>query len=210
MLAQRVQKVQPSATLGITAKAKAMKAEGINIVSLGAGEPDFDTPQYIKNALSSALDEGFVYYTPTRGIIELRQAIAEKFGRDNGLTYSPEREILVTPGAKHALYEAVMAVVNPGDEVLLQDPSWVSYEPMVQLADGKPVFVPTHEDDGFRITPEAVSERITRKTKAIIINSPSNPTGGVLRKCELEGIGELCIDHDLIAISDEIYEKILY
>jgi aspartate aminotransferase len=210
MIAKRVRGVAPSATLGITAKAKALKAKGVDIVGLGAGEPDFDTPEHIKEALYKAVKEGFIYYTPSRGIIELRRAIAEKLKRDNALSYDPEKEIIVTPGAKQALYEAILAVTNPGDEILIPSPYWVSYEPMVQLAEGKPIYVPTYEENGFRVTPEAVAERITPKTRGIIINSPNNPTGAVFRKKELREIAELCAAYDLVAISDEIYEKIIY
>lgn len=210
MVADRVNRVAPSATLGITAKAKALRAQGRDVVSLGAGEPDFDTPEHIKKALYKAVEEGFVYYTPSKGILELRRAIAEKFKRDNSLSYDPEKEIIVTPGAKQALYEAVLAITNPGDEILIPSPFWVSYEPMVQLADGKPVFVSTHEDEGFRLTPENVAREITNKTRGIIINSPNNPTGAVFRMEDLREIAELCAAYDLIAISDEIYEKIIY
>ncbi len=210
MVSKRVQAVRPSATLQITAKAKAMKAQGIDIVGLGAGEPDFDTPEHIKTALYEAVKSGFVYYTPTPGIMDLRKAVAEKMELDNGVKYSPEKEVIVTPGAKQALFEAVGAIAEPGDEILCSDPFWVSYEPMIQLAGGKAVFVPTYEKEDFRLSPEAVRERITPKTKAIIINSPNNPTGAVLDKDELEAIAEICVERDLIAISDEIYEKIIY
>ncbi len=210
MVADRVNRVAPSATLGITARAKAMRAQGRDVVSLGAGEPDFDTPEHIKKALYEAVEEGFIYYTPSKGIQELRRAIAEKFKKDNSLGYDPEKEIMVTPGAKQALYEAILAVTNPGDEILIPSPFWVSYEPMVQLADGKPVFVPTHEEEGFRLAPEEVAREITNKTRGIIINSPNNPTGAVFRMGELREIAELCAAYDLVAISDEIYEKIIY
>lgn len=210
MASSRVQKVAPSATLQITAKAKAMKAQGIDVIGLGAGEPDFDTPQHIKDALYKAVKEGFVYYTPTQGIPELRKAIAEKLERDNKISYAPDREIIVTPGAKQALYEAVLAITNPRDEILIPTPCWVSYEPMVQLAEGKAVFVPTYEKDCFRLSGEAVEKKITEKTRAIILNSPNNPTGAVLDGDALKAVAELCVERELIAISDEIYEKIIY
>ncbi len=210
MTSKRAQKVAPSTTLQITARAKAMKAQGIDVIGLGAGEPDFDTPRHIKEALYRAVKEGFVYYTPTQGIPELRKAIAEKLERDDRISYAPDREIIVTPGAKQALYEAVLAIANPGDEILIPTPCWVSYEPMVQLADGKPVFIPTYEKDGFRLSSEALEKKITKKTRAIILNSPNNPTGAVLNSDVLKAIAELCVEHDLIAISDEIYEKIIY
>lgn len=209
MLSERVGRVKPSATLEITAKAKAMREKGMDIVNLGAGEPDFDTPEHIKNALFKAVEEGFIYYTPTPGISELREAISEKLKRDNGINYSAN-EIIVTPGAKQALYEAVQAITNPGDEILIPDPWWVSYVPMVQLAEGKPVFVATYEEDGFRLRPEAIDARITDRTRAIILNSPNNPTGSVLLKEDLKGIADICKDRGLLVISDEIYEAVTY
>lgn len=210
MVSKRVQAVKPSATLQITAKAKAMKAQGIDIVGLGAGEPDFDTPEHIKRAVYEAVEEGFVYYTPTLGIMELRKAVAEKLERENGVKYGPEKEVIITPGAKQALFEAMAAIVEPGDEILCSDPFWVSYEPMVQLAGGKTVFIPTYEKEDFLLTPDAIRESITPKTKAIIVNSPNNPTGAVIGKDGLEAIAEICVEHDLVTISDEIYEKIIY
>jgi aspartate aminotransferase len=210
MVAKRITSVAPSATLGITAKAKALKAKGVDIISLGAGEPDFDTPEHVKKALYDALEGGFIYYTPSKGIIELRRAVAKKLKKDNSLSYDPEEEVIVTPGAKQALYEAVMALTNPGDEILIPSPFWVSYEPMVQLAEGKPVFVPTSEDNSFRLTPEAVAREVTNKTRGIIINSPNNPTGAVFKIEDLMEIAELCVAYDLVVISDEIYEKIIY
>jgi aspartate aminotransferase len=210
MAARRVNRVAPSATLSITAKAKALRAGGADIIGLGAGEPDFDTPKHIKAALYEAVKEGFVYYTPSKGIIELRRAIAEKLKKDNKLIYDPEKEVIVTPGAKQALYEAILGITNPGDEILIPSPFWVSYEPMVQLAEGRPVFVPTYEEEEFRLTPEAVGKGITNRTKGIIINSPNNPTGAVFKKKELREIAELCAAYDITIISDEIYEKIIY
>jgi len=210
MVSDMVLKVKPSATLEITAKAKAMKAEGIDVVGLGGGEPDFDTPEHIKNALYEAVEEGFIYYTPTRGIIELRKAVAKKLENDNKISYDPEKEVLVTPGAKQALYEAILAITNPGDEILLPDPYWVSYEPMIQMAGGTPVFVPMSEEKGFKLEPDQIKERVTENTKAIILNSPNNPTGAVLNGYDMREISKICIENDLIAISDEIYERIIY
>lgn len=210
MISQRIKKVKPSATLEITAKAKALREKGENVISLGAGEPDFDTPKHIKEALYEALKEGFIYYTPTAGILELREAISEKLKRDNNIEYDPADEIIVTPGAKQALYEAITATIDPGDEVLIPDPWWVSYVPMVQLAEGKPVFVPTFEENEFRLNPEDIKDKISSKTKALIINSPNNPTGAVLDKRDLKAISEICIDHNILVISDEIYEHIIY
>ncbi|MFQ5887468.1 MAG: pyridoxal phosphate-dependent aminotransferase [Candidatus Hydrothermarchaeales archaeon] len=210
MVSDRLKGIKPSATLEITAKAKAMKTKGIDIIGLGAGEPDFDTPRHIKTALYEAVADGFVYYTPPAGIIELREAIAEKFGRDNNLKYDPESQIIVTPGAKQALYEAIMAITNPRDEILIPEPWWVSYVPMVQLAEGKPVFIPTTEEKDFHLEAKAVRERITEKTKAIILNSPNNPTGAMMNVYDIKEVAELCVENNLIAISDEIYELLTY
>ncbi len=209
MISPRVQNVKPSVTLQITARAKALKAAGKDVVSLSAGEPDFDTPSHVKDALIKALEEKFIYYTPSAGIPELKSAIAEKLETENKIP-CVESEVIVTPGAKQALYEAIFALTNQGDEVLCPDPGWVSYEPMVQLAGGKPVFVPSREEDGFAFKVDEVQERITDKTRSIIINTPSNPTGAVLDASVLKGISDLCVDHGIIAISDEIYEKIIY
>ncbi|MFQ6135866.1 MAG: pyridoxal phosphate-dependent aminotransferase [Candidatus Hydrothermarchaeales archaeon] len=210
MISDRLRYIEPSPTLEITAKAKALKAKGIDVIGLGAGEPDFDTPQHIKNALFEAVDDGFIYYTPTEGIIELREAISEKLERDNKIKYDPDGEIIVTPGAKQALYEAIMAITNPEDEILIPDPWWVSYVPMVRVADGRPVFIPTTEENEFRLTAAAIEERITDKTKGVIINSPNNPTGVVLSGYDLKTIAAICDEHDLIVISDEIYEHLTY
>ncbi len=209
MLSNRLEKVAPSATLQITARAKALKVTGKDVVSLAAGEPDFDTPQHIKDALTKALNEKFIYYTPSAGISELKKAIAEKLEKENRIPCT-ESEVIVTPGAKQALYEAIFSITNQGDEVLCPDPGWVSYEPIIQLAAGKPVLVPTREEDGFAYKVEALEEKITEKTRAVIINTPSNPTGAILDRSILKGIADLCVDHDIIAISDEIYEKIIY
>jgi len=210
MLSDMVKKVRPSATLEITAKAKAMKGRGIDIIGFGAGEPDFDTPEHIKKALYKSVEEGFVYYTPPVGIPELKEAISKKYSEENKVGYDSNAEVIVTPGAKQALYEAVLSIVNPGDEVLIPDPFWVSYEPIVEMAGGRPVFVPTEEGKNFKLEEGPLEERITEKTKALILNSPSNPTGAVLERKGLKAIAEVCAGHDLIAISDEIYEKIIY
>jgi aspartate aminotransferase len=209
MISKHVQNVKPSATLQITARAKALKAAGKDIISLGAGEPDFDTPPHIKDALVKALKEKFIYYTPSAGIPELKKAIAEKLERENHIPCT-ESEVIVTPGAKQALYEAVVAITESGAEILCPDPGWVSYEPMVLLAGGKPVYVPMREDDGFAFRTDALQERITKKTRAVIVNTPSNPTGAVLDRNVLKGIADICLDHGIIVISDEIYEKIIY
>ncbi|ODS37799.1 MAG: aspartate aminotransferase [Candidatus Altiarchaeales archaeon WOR_SM1_86-2] len=209
MISHRTKKISPSATLAIDAKAKELKAKGEDVIGFGAGEPDFDTPKYIKDAAKKALDDGFVGYVPTLGVPELREAIAEKLEKENNVSYIPD-DVIVSTGAKQILYEAMLAVVNPGDGVLIPDPWWVSYVPMVQMAQGEPVFVPTYEKDKFRLIPEIIEEKITDKTKAIVINSPNNPTGAVLNKNDMRKIADICIEHDLIAVSDEIYEKIIY
>ena len=208
-ISQRTKEIQPSATLAVSAKANKLKAMGIDVIGFGAGEPDFDTPEHIKKAAEDALTEGFIRYTAVPGIEELREAISKKFKNENDICYDTD-EIIVTPGAKHALYEAILATINPGDEVLIPDPYWVSYVPMVLMAEGKPVFISTKEEDRFRVIPDVIKEEITPKTRAIIINSPNNPTGAVLSKKDLEKIAEICIENDLFIISDEIYEKIIY
>ncbi len=210
MVSDRLKGIKPSATLEITAKAKMLKAKGMDVIGFGAGEPDFDTPREIKTALYEAVADGFVYYTPPAGIMELREEITEKLDLDNNLKYDPETQIIVTPGAKQALYEAVMAIVNPGDEVLIPEPWWVSYVPMVQLAGGKPVFIPTTEEKNFQLEAKAIKKGISKKTKAIILNSPNNPTGAVMNAYDLKEIAEVCKENNLIAISDEIYEHLTY
>lgn len=208
MLAERISLVKPSATLEITAKAKQLKAQGKDIIGFGGGEPDFDTPGHIKQSAEKALREGFVYYTPTNGIPELREALAEKLWRENGIACD-EKKVIVTPGAKQALYEAIMVLVNSGEEVLIPSPYWVSYLPMVQLASGKPVFINT-QGEGYRLTAEKLQEGIGGKTKLLILNTPCNPTGVVLSRQELRAIAEVCSDHNIHVISDEIYEYMVY
>jgi len=209
MVSDRAENIEPSITLGVDAKAKAMKKQGIDIIGFGAGEPDFDTPQYIKDAAIDALNSGFTKYVPTQGVPELCTAISEKLKNENNIDYSPN-EVIVSAGAKQILYEAVLATVNPGDEVLIPDPWWVSYVPMVQMAQGKPVFIPTTEEDEFKLIPGSIEEKITDKTKLIIINSPNNPTGAMLSGNDLKKIADLCIENNIIVISDEIYEKLIY
>jgi aspartate aminotransferase len=209
MVSERLSELRPSPTLEITAKAKAMKAKGIDVVGFGAGEPDFDTPPHIKEALYSAVDEGFIYYTPAPGIPELREAISAKLKKDNRLDYSPA-EVIITPGAKQALFEAVMTILNPGDEALIPQPHWVSYVPMVQIAGAVAVPIPTSKEAGFKITAEDIEKNISPKTKLLIINSPCNPTGAVLEEKDLKKIAEVCLQNNLHVISDEIYEHIIY
>ena len=208
-LSKRAQKIKPSPTLAITAKAKAMRAQGIDVISFGAGEPDFDTPQHIKDAAIAALQEGFTKYTPAGGIDELKEAICAKLQRDNGVQYQKEH-ILVSCGGKHSFYNMAQAFIDEGDEVIIPAPYWVSYPPMVELAGGKPVIVSTSEEEGFKLAPDALEKAITSKTKAVVINSPSNPTGSAYSRKELEGLAEVALKHKIYIISDEIYEKIVY
>lgn len=209
MVSERLLELRTSPTLEITAKVKALNAQGVDVIGFGAGEPDFDTPAYIKDALYRAVEEGFIYYTPAPGIPELRQAIAEKLKRDNKIDYASD-EVIVTPGAKQALFEAIMALLNPGDEVLIPSPYWVSYVPMCQIAGARAVPVPTSKEQGFRVSAEDIHSRVTEKTKLLILNSPNNPTGAVLDRKDLQAIADVCIEKDVIVISDEIYEHIIY
>ncbi len=209
ILAQRTSTLTPSLTLAIDAKAKKMKAEGIDVCGFGAGEPDFDTPQYIKDAAIQALGEGFTKYTPSSGIPELRAAIAEKLKADNGLDYEPS-QIIVNCGAKHSCYNVVLATCQAGDEVIIPAPYWLSYPEMVKLADASPVIVPTKEGNGFKITAEEFRDAMTPATKMLIINSPGNPTGSVYTREELQALSEVALEEDILILSDEIYEKIVY
>lgn len=208
-ISELAKNVAPSPTLGITSKAKQMKAEGIDVISFGAGEPDFDTPENIKQAAVSSLMAGFTKYTPTSGIDELKAAIAKKLADDNGIHYE-KSQIVVSIGAKHSLYNAVMAVVDPGDEVLIPAPYWVTYPEQVKMARGVPVIVPTDESTGFTASAETIAKYVTPKTKMLILNSPSNPTGGVYTRRQLQEIAELAVEKDFMVLSDEIYEKIIY
>lgn len=208
-LASRIEKVKPSPTLALTAKAKKLQSEGIDVVSFGAGEPDFDTPDFIKEGAIESIKTGFTKYTPTTGILELRQAIVEKFQKDNSLTYTPE-QIIVSCGAKHSIYNAVSVLVDVGDEVIIPSPYWVSYPEMVYLASGNPVFVQTDASNSFKMTAAQLKKSITPKTKLLILNSPSNPTGCVYSLKELQEIAAICVDKGIYVISDEIYEKLIY
>ncbi|ARI77280.1 pyridoxal phosphate-dependent aminotransferase [Halobacillus mangrovi] len=208
-LADRVQSLTPSSTLAITAKAKALKAEGHDVIGLGAGEPDFNTPSFILEAAKRAMDEGKTKYTPAGGIPELKNAITAKLKRDQELTYTNE-QIIVTTGAKHALFTLFQVLLNEGDEVIVPAPYWVSYPEQIKLAQGKPVIVTADESNDFKVTPEQLKQSITPKTKAVIINSPSNPTGMMYSKEELEAIGQVCLENDVLIVSDEIYEKLIY
>ncbi|NGQ94522.1 pyridoxal phosphate-dependent aminotransferase [Brevibacillus sp. SYP-B805] len=208
-LSKRVSILAPSPTLAITAKANELKRQGVDVVGLGAGEPDFNTPAHIIEAAEKAMREGKTKYTATAGIPELLKAISEKFERDNGLTYST-KQIIVTNGGKHALYNLFMSILDPGDEVIIPIPYWVSYPEMVKVADGVPVFIEGAESNAFKVTAQQVKEAITPRTRALIINSPSNPTGSIYTRKELEEIVDVCLTHKVLMVSDEIYEKLIY
>jgi aspartate aminotransferase len=209
MIADRMKKVLPSITLAIDAKAKQMIKDGIDLVGFGAGEPDFNTPENIKQAGIRAITENKTRYTPASGMVELKKLIADKLKKDNGLDYKTSN-IIVSCGAKHSLYNIFMAGLNPGDEVIILSPYWVSYVEMVRMADGIPVLVDLDESRKFEIDFDLLRSKITKKTKAMIVNSPSNPTGCVLSKASLEKIAALCLENRIMIVSDEIYEKNLY
>ena len=208
-LAQRLKAIKPSPTLALNARAKALAAQGVDVAGFAAGEPDYDTPEYIKQAAIDCLKAGFTKYTPTSGILELREAICAKLQKDNGLTFAPD-QVLVSVGAKHSLYNIFQALLNEGDEVIVLAPYWVSYPDMVNLAGGKPVIINTREEDGFAPDPEAIRQALTPRTRAIIINSPSNPTGAVFSRATLEGIAAAVRGHDCLIVSDDTYEKLMY
>ncbi|HEY3278413.1 MAG TPA: pyridoxal phosphate-dependent aminotransferase [Syntrophorhabdaceae bacterium] len=209
MLSQRAQALKPSPTLAISAKEKALKAQGIDIAGFGAGEPDFDTPEHIKKAAIDAIHAGFTKYTPVAGIDPLKDAIIEKFKKDNGLEYKRE-EVIVSCGGKHSLYNLFQAILGDGDEVLIPAPYWVSYPPMVELAGAKPVIVETYEEEDYQITASMLRKHVTDRTKAIVLNYPSNPAGSIYTLKNLEEIGKLAVEKDFYIISDEIYEKLAY
>ncbi|ABO67459.1 MULTISPECIES: pyridoxal phosphate-dependent aminotransferase [Geobacillus] len=208
-LAKRVASLTPSATLAITAKAKELKAAGHDVIGLGAGEPDFNTPQHILDAAIKAMNEGHTKYTPSGGLPALKEEIIKKFARDQGLDYEPA-EVIVCVGAKHALYTLFQVLLDEGDEVIIPTPYWVSYPEQVKLAGGVPVYVEGLEQNHFKITPEQLKQAITPRTKAVIINSPSNPTGMIYTAEELKALGEVCLAHGVLIVSDEIYEKLTY
>ena len=208
-LSQRVQQIKPSPTLAITAKAKALQAEGVDVVNFGAGEPDFDTPDNIKEAAIKAINEGFTKYTAAPGIPQLKQAICAKLKRENDLDYA-ENQIIVSCGGKHSFYNLAQALLDPGDEVIIPAPYWVSYPPMVSLAGGVPVIIEAGQEQGFKITPAQLEGAITPKTRAVVINSPSNPTGAAYTLDELKTLAEVAVAKDILIISDEIYEHIIY
>ena len=208
-LANRVKNLKPSATLAISSKAKSMMSEGIDVVNLSAGEPDFDTPQHIKDAASEAMRDGFTKYTAVGGIDGLKEAISEKYKRDCGVTYQ-RSEIIVTCGGKHAIYNLAQALFEEGDEVIIPSPYWVSYPPIISLAGATPVILKTTEDNGFKLSIDELLDAINPKTKALIINSPSNPTGSVYSKNDLEAIANIALEKDIMLITDEIYENFVY
>ncbi len=209
-LSQLLQNIPPSATIAVSDKAKALKAQGKDIISLAGGDPDFDTPPNIVAAAKAALDAGDTHYPPSRGTMAIRQAVADKMRREYGLDVDPATQVLVSPGAKFLIYAAMVALLNPGDEVIIFEPYWVSYVPMVIMAGGKPVTVGLDPAQGFRITREAVEAAITPRTKVLLVNSPNNPTGHVIDEEEAAVVRDLALEHDLYVISDEIYEKLIY
>lgn len=208
-LANRVQSLTPSSTLAITAKAKELREKGLDVIGLGAGEPDFNTPDFIIEAATKSMKEGLTRYTPSGGLPALKKEIIKKFKEDQGLEYT-EEEIIVTSGAKHSLYTLFQVILNKGDEVIIPSPYWVSYPEQVKLAEGVPVIVEGREENQFKITPDELREAITDRTKAVIINSPSNPTGMIYTSEELKALGEVCLEKNILIVSDEIYEKLVY
>lgn len=208
-LSKKAMAVKPSSTLAITAKAKEMKANGIDVVGFGAGEPDFNTPDNINDAAITAINEGFTKYTPASGIIELKKAICEKFERFNGISYKPD-QIVISNGGKHCLTNIFQAILNPGDEVIIPAPYWLSYPEIVKLADGEPVFIRGEKESGYKVSAEQIKAAITSKTKALVLNTPSNPTGMIYTREELEEIAKVVVEADIFVIADEMYENLLY
>lgn len=208
-LTDRIGRVKPSPTISITTKAKAMRAEGIDVIGFGAGEPDFDTPEHIKQAAIESLKEGKTKYTPVGGVNELKDAIIAKLKRDSNLDYTRD-QIITSCGGKHVLYNIAQVLFQEGDEVIIPAPYWVSYPPQVLLNDAKPVILETKEENGFKVSADELKKAITDKTKAFVLNSPSNPTGAAYTKEDLEALAEVLVDRQIICISDEIYEKIVY
>lgn len=208
-LSRKAQAIEPSLTLAITAKAKEMKEKGIDVISFSAGEPDFNTPKNIINAAIKGMEDGNTKYTSVNGILQLREAICKKFKDDNGLEYNPS-QIVVSTGAKQSLANTFLAILNPGDEVIVSTPYWVSYPELIKLADGKPVFVEGDEKSNYKFTKENLEKAVTAKTKAIVLNTPNNPTGTIYNKEELEVIADFAKKYNIIIISDEMYEKLIY
>jgi len=208
-ISSNVAAVPPSMTLAVTAAAKALKKQGVDVLSFGAGEPDFNTPAHIVQAAIQALNDGQTRYTESSGLIELRQALAAKLLIDNGLQYAPE-QISVNCGAKHSCFNAIAATINPGDEVIIPAPFWTSYPEMVRLVGGVPVIVETKKENNWKITPDEFEDAMSPLTKMIIINSPGNPTGAVYTKEELQALADIAVGEDILILSDEIYEKLVY
>ena len=208
-ISRRAAALSPSLTLAIDSKAKQMKADGQDVVGFGAGEPDFDTPQHIKDAAAKALAAGFTKYTPAAGIPELRQAIADKHKRENGLVYKSS-QVIVSCGGKHSCYNVILATCEEGDEVIIPAPYWLSYPEMVKLASARPVIVETSDKTEFKITPAALKQAITSRTRLFVLNSPSNPTGSVYTPDEIKALGDICVERGVLIMSDEIYEHLLY
>ena len=208
-ISHRAASLAPSLTLAIDSKAKQMKAEGMDVVGFGAGEPDFDTPQHIKDAAKQALDAGFTKYTPSSGIPELRQAVADKFKRENGLSYKPS-QIIISCGGKHSCFNVIIATCQEGDEVIIPAPYWLSYPEMVKLAGATPVILPTSDQTEFKVTPAQLRDAITPRTRLFVLNSPSNPTGSVYTPDEVKALGDICVETGVLIMSDEIYEHLLY
>ena len=208
-ISQRAASLAPSLTLAISAKAKQLKAEGQDVIGFGAGEPDFDTPQHIKDAAIKALNDGFTKYTPASGIPDLKEAIVEKFQRDNGVEYKPS-QIVVSCGGKHSCYNIMMAICDQGDEVIIPAPFWLSYPEMVKLAGGNPVILETTDTTQFKVTPDQLRNAITDRTRIFILNSPSNPTGSIYTPEEVKALGDICVEKGVLILSDEIYEHLIY
>lgn len=208
-LARRIRQVAPSPTLTIDAKAKQMKSAGVDVINFGVGEPDFDTPDYIKEAAIQAIRAGYTKYTPASGSAELKEAVCEKLRKENGLDYTP-KEVIINCGAKHSIYNVLQVLINPGDEVLIPAPYWVTYPEAVRLAGGKPVILKTAERNGFKLQASALRRRIRPKTRLLILNSPSNPTGAVYSESELRDVMEVAVSKKLFVLSDEIYEYLVY
>src|SRR3954454_11535956 len=208
-ISKRAAGLTPSITLAIDAKAKQMKADGIDVVGFGAGEPDFATPKHICDAAIKAINDGFTKYTPSSGIPELRQAVADKFKRDNGLTYKPS-QIIINCGGKHSCANVILATCEAGDEVIIPAPYWLSYPEMVKLAEATPVIIETTDTTEFKVTPEQLRAAITPRTRLFILNSPSNPTGSLYTREEIKALGDVCVEKGVLIMSDEIYEKLVY
>jgi len=208
-LADRGSRISPSMTFAIASKAKALKAQGVNVCDFSVGEPDFNTPALMREAAKAALDAGKTKYTPTPGLPELRSAIAEKLRRDNSLTYDPE-QVMVTVGGKQALFNTLMVLLNPGDEAIVPTPAWVTYPEIIRLTGAKAVFVTTDETTGFKLSAQQLADAVTPRTRTLILNSPCNPTGAVYTAQEIETLAEVIVERQIVVISDEIYEKLIY